>query len=60
MAVPKRKTSQAKTKSRRNHKKLGVVNLVTCSNCGEKKLPHLVCKSCGHYQGKEIIKMDEA
>lgn len=54
MAVPKRRTSKTVTKQRRTHKKLQVPGMSTCDNCGEQKLAHRVCKSCGHYKGKEV------
>lgn len=55
MAVPKRRTSKKVTRQRRTHKKLQALNLIECSNCGEATLPHRVCKSCGHYDGKEVV-----
>lgn len=58
MAVPKRKTSRSKMKSRRNHKMIGSINLISCTNCGEKILTHVVCNHCGNYRGKEVISKD--
>ncbi len=60
MAVPKFKHSKARTR-RRNaiNGKLRVTNLVTCSNCGSKKLPHRVCKKCGFYKGRQVIEPQE-
>lgn len=57
MAVPKRKTSRSNTRSRRSQWKTSAPTLVTCPNraCGEAKLPHIVCKSCGQYDGKQIL-----
>ena len=53
MAVPKRKVSKARRDTRRNsHWKLELPTLVKCSNCGEFKLPHRVCKACGTYNGR--------
>ncbi|HPB40908.1 MAG TPA: 50S ribosomal protein L32, partial [Flexilinea sp.] len=28
-----------------------------CPNCGEMRLPHTVCPSCGYYRGREVINM---
>ena len=28
-----------------------------CPQCGELKLPHQVCGSCGYYKGREVVKM---
>ncbi|MFA8437601.1 50S ribosomal protein L32 [Pueribacillus sp. YX66] len=55
MAVPKRRTSKKKRNMRRSHIKLKVPGMVTCPNCGEYKLSHRVCKSCGTYKGEEIM-----
>ncbi|MHA6258604.1 50S ribosomal protein L32 [Sporosarcina sp. CAU 1771] len=55
MAVPKRRTSTTVTKKRRTHVKLDLPGMTTCDNCGETKLAHRICKSCGHYKGKEIV-----
>ena len=55
MAVPKRRTSKTVTKKRRTHFKLQVPGMTTCDNCGETKLTHHICKSCGHYKGKEVV-----
>ena len=55
MAVPKRRTSKKVTRQRRTHDKLKALNLIECSNCGEATVAHHVCKSCGHYDGKEVV-----
>ncbi|AXH98611.1 50S ribosomal protein L32 [Sporosarcina sp. PTS2304] len=55
MAVPKRRTSKTKKNLRRTHLKLEVPGMNTCDNCGEMKLAHHVCKSCGHYKGKDVV-----
>ncbi|MCL2739988.1 MAG: 50S ribosomal protein L32 [Oscillospiraceae bacterium] len=56
MAVPKRKTSKAKTRSRKANWKLCLPGMTACSNCGEVILSHRVCKHCGSYAGKTVIK----
>ncbi|WP_047984568.1 50S ribosomal protein L32 [Ornithinibacillus californiensis] len=55
MAVPKQRTSKKVKRQRRTHFKLHVPGMVECSNCGELAKPHHVCKSCGHYNGKEVV-----
>ncbi|MBQ4102453.1 MAG: 50S ribosomal protein L32 [Oscillospiraceae bacterium] len=60
MAVPKAKTSKArKNKRRSNVWKLTAPGFARCPQCGELKLAHRVCKSCGYYKGKEVIKVGE-
>ena len=29
--------------------------LTSCSKCGKSIRPHIVCKYCGYYKGKEVI-----
>ncbi len=55
MAVPKKRTSRSKTRMRRSHENLKVVNYSTCSNCGEFKKPHYMCQNCKFYNGAKIL-----
>ena len=50
MAVPKKKTSKARTKQRRAHDGLSVMPSCVCKKCGEKKRTHHVCSACGSKQ----------
>ncbi|GHV30963.1 50S ribosomal protein L32 [Clostridia bacterium] len=60
MAVPKRKTSKARKNKRRSAVwKLPKLNLTRCPQCKEFKLPHRICRVCGYYKGREIIKVGE-
>ncbi|HEX3027215.1 MAG TPA: 50S ribosomal protein L32 [Clostridia bacterium] len=59
MAVPKRKVSKARRDKRRSNVwKLEAPGLVKCPQCGELKMPHRVCGSCGYYNGKEVVKKE--
>ena len=58
MAVPKRKTSKARRDKRRANWKLAVPGVVACKQCGELIMPHRVCKACGYYNGKEVVKKE--
>lgn len=60
MAVPKSKVSKQRKNKRRTHYKLSAPNLVACKKCHALKLPHVVCKECGSYDGKEVVKVDES
>ena len=57
MAVPKRRTSRSNTRSRRSQWKTSAPTLVTCSNraCGQPKLPHIACPTCGTYNGRQVV-----
>jgi len=56
MAVPRKKISKSKRDMRRSHLSLTPVNSVICPNCGAAKLPHHLCKVCGTYNGRQILK----
>jgi len=60
MAVPKGKISKTRSRKRRAiTMRFEAPNLVECSNCGNRFLPHRVCPKCGFYRGKQIIKPEE-
>jgi large subunit ribosomal protein L32 len=54
MAVPKRRLSKAKTRSRRSHDALKSPAVSVCPSCHEPKRPHRVCPKCGTYRGKQV------
>ncbi len=60
MAVPKYKTSKARSRRRRSiNMKMGVETLVSCTNCGNKIMRHRVCPKCGFYRGKQVLELEE-
>ena len=60
MAVPKYKTSKARSRRRRSiNMKMDVETLVSCTNCGNKIMRHRVCPKCGFYRGKQVIELNE-
>ncbi len=60
MAVPKKKTSRARRDMRRSHDGLKHTAAVeSCPNCGELKLRHNLCQSCGMYRGRQIVEGTE-
>ena len=62
MAVPKDKTSHARSASRRSQwiRTVGRKNnVILCAHCGEPTLAYHVCPECGYYNGREVIKIEE-
>ncbi len=57
MAVPKKKMSKSQTRQRRAHDALSEPARALCSKCGAVKLPHRVCKECGHYRDRQIVQV---
>ncbi|MEO1088633.1 MAG: 50S ribosomal protein L32 [Acidobacteriota bacterium] len=60
MANPKTRISKARRDRRRAHHALARPGTATCDSCGEPKLPHRVCMSCGTYRGREVIEVDDS
>lgn len=59
MAVPKKKTSKAKSRSRRAANwRLGLPARSLCPHCTQSKLPHVVCPNCGWYKGRVAVEVD--
>lgn len=58
MAVPKKRTSKQRKRKRRTHYKAESVTVHECPNCGDTKLPHRVCPSCGYYRGESVLEID--
>ncbi len=59
MAVPFRKVSKTRGRKRRTHYCIDANETVKCPKCGESVKPHRVCKNCGTYKNKEVIKTTE-
>ncbi|MCA9789393.1 MAG: 50S ribosomal protein L32 [Cyanobacteria bacterium HKST-UBA06] len=54
MPVPKKRTGQSDQGHRRSNWRATVPTLTRCSNCGDMRLPHHMCTSCGYYKGKLV------
>lgn len=59
MAVPKKKTSKAKGRSRQAANwRLDHPARSVCPHCHQAKLPHVVCPNCGWYKGRQAVEVD--
>lgn len=59
MAVPKRRQSTTRRDKRRSHDSITLANPVSCPQCGEAKMPHRVCPSCGTYKGRQLVDKED-
>ena len=59
MAVPKSKQSKSRTNKRFANYKATAATLVECPHCHEFMESHKVCKSCGFYNGTEVVSQKE-
>lgn len=58
-AVPKHKVSRHQRGNRRRHQRLAAPTLVVCPNCRDLMRAHHVCKTCGTYKGRQVIRKDD-
>jgi len=58
MAVPKRKVSKTKARSRKASHRTSSPTVQSCPECGEAKQPHRACPSCGYYHGRQVITVE--
>lgn len=59
MAVPKKRVSKQRKRKRRTHYKAERPTLNNCPRCGDPRIPHRVCPSCGYYAGREVLKIEK-
>jgi large subunit ribosomal protein L32 len=58
MAVPKRKKSKSKIRSRKRSHKRKLAATQACPQCGAAQEPHRVCPSCGYYRGRQVVTVE--
>lgn len=59
MAEPKKRLTSSRSGARRSHLHLKTFLLANCPKCKAPILPHQVCKNCGFYKNKDILKLEE-
>ncbi|NLG62766.1 MAG: 50S ribosomal protein L32 [Candidatus Cloacimonetes bacterium] len=59
MAVPKKKVSKQRRRKRRGAMKAEMPSVQSCPKCGDPKLPHRVCPTCGTYKGEQVLEVEE-
>jgi large subunit ribosomal protein L32 len=59
MAVPKGKISKQRKRKRRGAMKAEMPTVNRCPKCGDPRIPHRVCPSCGTYKGVQVVDVEE-
>ena len=59
MPNPKRRHSKTRRDKRRTHDSLTTPAISKCAQCGDPKLPHRVCPTCGQYNGRQVVATKE-
>ncbi|MFA4941158.1 MAG: 50S ribosomal protein L32 [Patescibacteria group bacterium] len=57
MANPKKRKTHSASHKGRSHLALKKTTLKKCPKCGQMRQPHTVCRFCGSYKGKEVLKI---
>lgn len=52
---PKKRHSRQRKGKRRASIFLKKPMGILCSNCGTMTLPHMICKKCGYYKGRQFL-----
>ncbi len=60
MAVPFRKVSKTRQRTRRAHMALKPNSTTVCKECGAVIKPHRVCPKCGSYKGAKVVEKENA
>ena len=55
MPVPRQRHTKSKRNRQRSHQALQTVGIMSCLKCGQPVLPHVACKNCGTYKGREVL-----
>ena len=60
MGVPKKRKSNMRRDRRRaaNNNLRVAVQVNECPKCREPVMPHRACTACGHYKGREVLKVE--
>ena len=56
MGVPKRKHSRSRRDSRSANKGIRPKIVASCQTCQVPVMPHQVCKDCGYYKGRKVLR----
>ena len=53
--VIRMKHTKGKRNRVRSHHALATSRFSHCSHCGQAVIPHVICKNCGYYNGRQVI-----
>jgi large subunit ribosomal protein L32 len=60
VAVPKRKTSRSRTRHRKAQwMRTELPAKTACARCKTVIKPHTVCSNCGHYGGRQVLRVED-
>jgi len=57
MGLPGHRRTSSHKRRRASHFALKAKHLTVCTHCKQPAIPHQVCKACGYYRGRQVIKV---
>lgn len=57
MGLPGHRRTSSHKRRRASHFALKKLSLTTCPKCKREVPPHTVCRFCGHYAGRAVVKI---
>ncbi len=55
MALPKRRKSHSRVRTRQQQWRAKKITTTTCAHCEATILPHRACTKCGYYNGRQVL-----
>lgn len=56
MGLPGHRRTSSDKRRRASHFALKPIRFTVCSHCKQPVLPHQVCRNCGYYRGRQVLK----
>ncbi|MDP3986007.1 MAG: 50S ribosomal protein L32, partial [Candidatus Veblenbacteria bacterium] len=57
MGLPGHRRTSSDKRRRASHFALKPSSFTVCSHCKQAVLPHQVCRNCGYYRGRQVLKL---
>ena len=59
MGLPAKRRPKSSKLRRASHFALTNLALTTCGHCHKPVLPHCVCRNCGYYRGRPVLRISK-
>lgn len=53
--VVRMKHTKGKRNRVRSHHALKAARFIVCGHCGKETVPHMMCRNCGYYGGRQVV-----
>ncbi|HLD27588.1 MAG TPA: 50S ribosomal protein L32 [Patescibacteria group bacterium] len=60
MGLPSKKRTKSSKRRRASHFALKTGSVKLCANCQTPVKSHTACANCGHYKGRQVLKVKSA